>query len=119
MNGHPDPLIECMDTSEDNEELFDVLRPDNYQPTGRIKPRSAVHRDGASACSSTAFLRLLSQLQALQTQLGSAGDLHRAAHVWLFCQATGELLLQQRAACKESWPSLWDISAAGHGASLY
>ena len=39
-----------MDTSEDEEELFDVLRPDNYQPTGRMKPRSAVHKDGVSAC---------------------------------------------------------------------
>ena len=47
-----------------------------------------------------------------------AGDWHRAAHVWLFCQATGELLLQQRAACKDSWPNYWDISAAGHGAFI-
>lgn len=52
MNGHHDPLTECMDTSEDEEELFDILRPDNYRPTGRIKPRSAVHREGASAWSS-------------------------------------------------------------------
>ena len=66
MNGHHDPLSECMDTSEDDEELFDVLRPDNYQPTGRIKPRSSVHADGAPARGSLAFLRLLSEPQASQ-----------------------------------------------------
>ncbi|KAK9822446.1 hypothetical protein WJX81_000455 [Elliptochloris bilobata] len=86
MNGHHE-IVDYMSTSEDEEELFDVLRADNHQPAGHMKPRSAVHRDG---------------------------DWHRAAHVWLFCQATGELLLQQRAAHKDSWPGLWDISAAGH-----
>lgn len=28
---------------------------------------------------------------------------------------TGELLIQKRAKDKDSWPDLWDISAAGHG----
>lgn len=42
------------------------------------------------------------------------GDYHRAIHVWIYAESTQELLLQQRADCKDSWPSLWDISSAGH-----
>ncbi len=52
----------------------------------------------------------------LPSRLRRAGDWHRAAHVWVFCPSTRELLLQQRALGKDSWPGLWDISAAGHGA---
>ena len=48
-----------------------------------------------------------------------AGDWHRAVHVWIYAQSTHRLLIQKRAACKESWPNLWDISAAGHGALLH
>lgn len=33
-----------------------------------------------------------------------AGDWHRAVHVWLHVAATGEVLLQRRAACKECAP---------------
>ena len=118
MNGHYEAPTDRMCTSDDEEELFDVLRPDNHQPAGRIKLRSAVHRDGASACSPLALLLVLPEPQVSRTKPRSAGDWHRAAHVWLFCQATGELMLQQRAACKDSWPGLWDFSAAGHGAGL-
>lgn len=42
------------------------------------------------------------------------GDYHRAVHVWIYAESTQELLLQQRADCKDSWPGLWDISSAGH-----
>ena len=38
---------------------------------------------------------------------------HRASHVVLF-NPQGELLLQQRALCKDVFPGLWDSSAAGH-----
>ncbi|KAK2651745.1 hypothetical protein Ddye_011601 [Dipteronia dyeriana] len=68
------------------EELFDVLTKTG-QKTGITKPRGDVHRDG---------------------------DYHRAVHVWIFAESTQELLLQQRADCKDSWPGLWDISSAGH-----
>ncbi|KAK4838882.1 hypothetical protein QYF36_017279 [Acer negundo] len=68
------------------EELFDVLTKTG-QKTGITKPRGDVHRDG---------------------------DYHRAVHVWIFAESTQELLLQQRADCKDSWPGLWDISGAGH-----
>lgn len=54
---------------------------------GRLPRRSEVHRDG---------------------------DYHRAVHVCIYCESTGELLLQRRADCKDSWPGQWDISSAGH-----
>lgn len=68
------------------EEHFDVLDEAGAK-TGATAPRSEVHRRGL---------------------------FHRAVHTWLFCPSSGELLLQQRAACKDSWPLRWDISSAGH-----
>jgi isopentenyldiphosphate isomerase len=65
-------------------EHFDVLSEDGL-PTGVVKDRDAVHRDG---------------------------DWHRCGHVWI---ASGDrVLLQRRALVKESWPGLWDITVAGH-----
>jgi len=66
-------------------ELIDVLTPGG-QPTGKRKPKDAVHRDG---------------------------DWHRAAHVWIIDRHS-RLLLQRRSARKENNPNLWDVSAAGH-----
>lgn len=44
------------------------------------------------------------------------GLLCGAAHVWIWRESKGkvEILLQKRAAVKETWPNLLDISAAGH-----
>lgn len=82
-------------------ELFDILEPDGT-PTGRIRERTAVHRDG---------------------------DLHGTSHVWVIRQKSGpspdsgdyldsqkgwEVLLQKRARGKDAFPGCWDISAAGH-----
>lgn len=72
--------------AEHQEELLDVLTKTG-EKTGENKPRSLVHTDG---------------------------DYHRAVHVWIHAESTGELLLQRRADCKDSWPGLWDISSAGH-----
>ena len=77
------------------EELFDILTPTGVRLPGcDRKPRRLVHRDG---------------------------DWHAAIHVWILAEegsdesdAGPRLLLQKRAACKESWASMWDISAAGH-----
>ncbi|XP_057966891.1 nudix hydrolase 3 isoform X2 [Malania oleifera] len=68
------------------EERFDLLTRTG-QKIGISKPRGDVHRDG---------------------------DYHRAVHVWIYSESTHELLVQQRAECKDSWPGLWDISSAGH-----
>ncbi len=69
-------------------ELIDVLTPDGHA-TGFAKPKDDVHRHG---------------------------DWHRAAHVWLVTP-DGLVLLQRRAAVKENWPDLWDVSVAGHVAA--
>jgi len=44
------------------------------------------------------------------------GLLHGASHVWIWRQTDKgpEVLLQQRAASKRTWPNMLDISAAGH-----
>lgn len=83
-------------------ELFELV-DENGLPTGRIKERGLVHREG---------------------------DLHRTAHVWLarwsgltrwggLTRRSGdacgwEVLLQKRSAGKDSFPGCWDISSAGH-----
>jgi isopentenyl-diphosphate Delta-isomerase len=41
------------------------------------------------------------------------GIWHRTVHVWIR-NRSGELLLQRRSLNKETFPGLWDISAAGH-----
>lgn len=41
---------------------------------------------------------------------------HQAVHVWMY-NSKGEILLQKRSIKKDSWPGMWDISAAGHVSS--
>lgn len=66
-------------------EYTDVLDLDG-KPTGQIKLKSEVHRDG---------------------------DWHKTVHVWLI-NSRCELLIQKRASSKENYPNMWDISSAGH-----
>lgn len=66
-------------------ELIDILTPDG-EPTGVVKDKRLVHRDG---------------------------DWHRAAHLWIVA-SDRRVLLQRRSDTKENFPSLWDISVAGH-----
>lgn len=53
---------------------------------------------------------------ATKDEVFQKGLLHGAAHVWIWRagQKNPEVLLQKRAADKRTWPSLYDISAAGH-----
>ena len=67
------------------EEYVDIL-DGNGNPTGQTKLKSEVHRDG---------------------------DWHKSVHIWVI-NSKNELLIQKRASIKESWPNLFDISAAGH-----
>ncbi|HJA92076.1 MAG TPA: NUDIX domain-containing protein [Candidatus Eisenbergiella merdipullorum] len=69
-------------------ELFDI-RTSRGELTGRVKERSAVHRDG---------------------------DWHGTAHIWLVRQERGRLqvLLQKRSRNKETFPGCYDTSCAGH-----
>lgn len=69
-------------------EMFDVRTPEG-EPTGEVKERSAVHRDG---------------------------DWHGTAHIWLVRRNGGkiEVLLQKRSRQKETFPGCFDASCAGH-----
>jgi isopentenyldiphosphate isomerase len=51
--------------------------------------------------------------KVLRSIAHTEGTWHRTVHVWLRNQS-GELLLQRRSLNKETFPGLWDISAAGH-----
>ena len=66
-------------------EYIDVLDKQGNK-TGESKPKPDIHRDG---------------------------DWHRSVHVWVI-NSKGELLIQQRSMLMDSYPGLWDISAAGH-----
>ena len=69
-------------------ELLDLV-DENGVPTGEVKERELVHRDG---------------------------DRHRTSHVWLFRRWNGQwqVLLQKRSGQKDSHPGCFDISSAGH-----
>lgn len=65
--------------------MIDVCTPTGHA-TGRRKAKSAIHRDG---------------------------DWHISVHIWIVTPGN-EVLLQRRAAGKENYPGLWDVSVAGH-----
>ena len=46
-------------------------------------------------------------------EVHKTGLWHRTVHIWVL-NLQNELLLQKRALTKETFPGLWDISAAGH-----
>jgi isopentenyldiphosphate isomerase len=66
-------------------EYFEIY-DERGNPTGEVEERSVVH---------------------------ARGLWHRTVHVWLYREGP-EILLQKRAAGKDSHPGLWDVSAAGH-----
>ena len=71
------------------EEYFDI-RDSAGNPTGEVKARSLVHRDG---------------------------DIHGTSHVWLVRKnkkSGYDVLLQKRSDDKDSFPGCYDISSAGH-----
>lgn len=49
----------------------------------------------------------------LKSMAHQKGLLHATVHIWFYTQK-GELLFQRRAATKKTFPSLWDVSVAGH-----
>ncbi len=60
--------------------------------------------------------RALVDKGAIPSDVFDKGLLHGAAHVWIWRAHNGgvEVLLQKRAADKNTWPNYYDISAAGH-----
>ncbi len=67
------------------EERLDIVDASG-NPLGLTKPRAAVHRDG---------------------------DWHTTVHIWIV-NKRGGILFQKRSSAKDSFPGLWDVSAAGH-----
>ncbi len=69
-------------------EYFDVYNPDGT-PTGEVVERRVAHEKGI---------------------------LHGAVHIYVYRKKEGrvEILLQKRADDKDSFPSCWDTSCAGH-----
>jgi isopentenyldiphosphate isomerase len=77
------------ESAQDPDEPFDVITADG-RPTGRIKPRAAVHRDG---------------------------DWHRAVHVWvagLDDRGAPFLVFQRRSPNKDTCPNRFDATVGGH-----
>ena len=70
------------------DELVDILDSDG-NPTGKSVLKSEAHQKGL---------------------------LHPTVHVWCYTKS-GELLFQKRAAAKKTFPSMWDVSVAGHVAA--
>jgi isopentenyldiphosphate isomerase len=50
---------------------------------------------------------------SLKSEAHKKGLFHASAHVWIFDE-NKNVLIQQRARNKETFPGLWDISVAGH-----
>lgn len=70
-------------------ELFDICDA-NGEPTGQVKERSMVHRNG---------------------------DFHRTVHIWIVRKRPdkgSDVLLQKRSKNKDAYPGCYDISSAGH-----
>jgi isopentenyldiphosphate isomerase len=78
-----------VEAAQDPNEPFDVVLADGT-PTGRVKPRAAIHRDG---------------------------DWHRAVHVWVAGTDAGGvpfLTFQRRSPGKDTWPGRCDATVGGH-----
>jgi isopentenyl-diphosphate delta-isomerase len=70
----------------DPEELLEVFDAAG-RPTGRARPRAAIHLDG---------------------------NWHQAFHCWIVRAHGREVVLQRRAQAKDTFAGLWDAAAAGH-----
>ena len=70
----------------DPNELLEVFDATG-NPTGRAKPRAAIHLDG---------------------------DWHQAFHCWILRRNRDEIVLQRRSLVKDTFPGCWDAAAAGH-----
>src|SRR5215208_8213666 len=78
-----------LEPGQDPGEPFDVITADG-KPTGRVKSRAEVHRDG---------------------------DWHRAIHVWVAGvddRGAPFLTVQRRSSHKDTWPDRYDATVGGH-----
>nr|MBA3449676.1 NUDIX domain-containing protein [Chloroflexia bacterium] len=82
-------MVRSIGLAQDPDEPFDVVLA-NGTPTGLVKPRSNIHRDG---------------------------DWHRAIHVWvagLDPSGAPFLMVQRRSSRKDTWPGRYDATVGGH-----
>ena len=78
-----------LEPAQDPGEPFDIITADG-KPTGRVKTRAEVHRDG---------------------------DWHRAVHVWVAgvdVRGAPFLTFQRRSPHKDTWPARYDATVGGH-----
>ncbi len=76
-------------TTDPQDELFEIYDAAGL-PTGRLKRRGDVHRDG---------------------------DWHRAIHIWVWRinpAAEPEVIFQRRSLTKDTWPGALDVAIGGH-----
>ncbi|MFC4097038.1 NUDIX hydrolase [Euzebyella saccharophila] len=50
---------------------------------------------------------------AMKSEAHKNGWYHQSVHIWFYTE-NGQVLIQQRAANKDTHPLLWDVSVAGH-----
>jgi len=55
----------------------------------------------------------MTNIIAMKSEAHKNGWFHQTVHIW-FYTLNGEILLQQRSKNKDVFPSLWDVSVAGH-----
>lgn len=106
--GGPSPATTAA-TAAAGEECFDVLDEGGH-PTGRTKARSRVHADGDWHRSVHVWLARVAPAAAGHGASAGGGDGDGGVDV----DGTLQLLLQLRAADKDTYPGRWDVSAAGH-----
>lgn len=72
-------------------EIIDIIDKNHFLNTGEVKVISKM----------------------LKKKAHETWDFHQAAHIWIY-NSKWEVMIQKRAAVKDSHPWLWDISAAWH-----
>jgi isopentenyldiphosphate isomerase len=118
--------------AEEEEEENEAQRPDEVFE--RMKPPSScfeddeenciVHRNGPKPASDNGDgdeTSSASWLENARTRTGVERKTcheeklwHRSAHVWVFDKERNRVLCQKRSEKKDTFPGMWDISAAGH-----
>ena len=98
------------------DEIFERMRPPEEDGEGSI-----VHENGMVASSSMTSETTTTWLEKARTRTGitrkechATKTWHRSAHVWVFDKERNKVILQRRSDMKDTFPGMWDVSAAGH-----
>ena len=101
------------------DEIFERMRPPLEEDFGE---GIIVHENGMVASSSmTSETTTTTWLEKARTRTGitrkechATKTWHRSAHVWVFDKERNKVILQRRSDMKDTFPGMWDVSAAGH-----